>query len=397
MDFHFSPEQEVLRREVRAFLDENLTDELREEIEQGDHTPGPLGKALLHKLGEEGWLGLGWPEEYGGQGRSLLDQFVFYEEFDRERVHYGGLTLTSLAMTLIRLASDEQKQEFLPRILRGEVEFCLGYTEPGAGSDLASLTTRAERDGDEYVVNGQKVFTTGAHYSSHIWLLARTDPAAHKHKGCSLFLFPLDTPGVTVRPIYTMEGLRTNEVFLDAVRIPARCMIGAENQGFYAVAVALDYERVFLGKYVWLRRNLDDLIALCKTTPQDGGSLFDDPVVQDRLVRLHIGVERIRLLNYRVAWMIDRGEVPTAEASAQKIMASEIGQQIADEGMQILGPHALLEHGSPRALLKGRFAADWLLSPLMRFGGGTNEIQRDIIAQRELGLPRRSTPERRNR
>jgi len=186
MDFHFTPEQEALRQEVRAFLDARLDPALRKEIAESEHTPGPLAKALLAELGEKGWLGMGWPVEYGGQGRSMLDQFVFYEEFDKRNVHYGGLTITSLAMTLIRLASEEQKQAYLPKILKGELEICLGYSEPGAGSDLASLTTRAERDGDDYVINGQKVFTTGAHYSTHIWLLARTDPTAHKHKGLSL-------------------------------------------------------------------------------------------------------------------------------------------------------------------------------------------------------------------
>jgi len=173
------------------------------------------------------------------------------------------------------------------------------------------------------------------------------------------------------------------------VRIPASSRIGEENTGFYTIAVALDYERVFMGKHTWLRRDLDELIAFCKEFREAGRPLFEDPVVQDRLVRLHIDVERVRLLNYRVAWMIDQGEVPNAEASAQKVLASEVGQRLADEGMQLLGPHGQLERGSLHAPLNGSFAAAWLLSPLMRFGGGTNEIQRDIIAQRGLGLPRR--------
>lgn len=388
MDFGFTPEQEAFRQEIRKFLQENVTPELRREMETAEATPGPLSRALLKKLGKKGWLGIGWPKEYGGQGLSMMDQFVFYQELGRENVYYGGLTLTSLAMTLILVGSEEQKREFLPKILRGEVEFCIGYTEPEAGTDLASLQTRAVRDGDDYIINGQKVFTTAAHYATHIWLLARTDPSAPKHKGVSLFLFPMNTPGVTVRPLYTMGGIRTNEVFLDNVRVPASCLVGEEGKGFYNVAIALDFERVFLGQYPDLRRSLDELIAFCKEFRVNGRPLFEDPVIRDQLVRLHMEVELLRLWNYKVAWMIDRRMVPNAEASAQKVWASELRQRLADQALQWMGPYGQLRRGSPRAPLDGRFEAAWLLSPLLRFGGGANEIQRDIIAQRGLGLPR---------
>ena len=388
MDFRFSAQQEQFRQDIRRFLAEHVSDALREEIATSGHSPGPLGKAFLRLLGEKGWLGIGWPTAYGGQGRSMIEQSIFYHELDLQDIHYGNLTISSLAMTLITLASEAQKQEYLPRILRGELEICLGYTEPGAGSDLASVTTRAVREGEEYVITGQKVFTTGAHYASHIWLLARTEPTAPRHKGLSVFVFPLATPGVTVRPLYTMEGIRTNEVFLDQVRIPADAMIGAPDTGFYTVAVALDFERVFIGKYTKIRRNFDALVRCCKEPGDNGASLFDDPVVRDQLVRLHIDIERLRLLCTRTAWMIDQGKVPNAEASAQKVLASELEQRLADEGMRILGPRALLEYGSPHVPMQGYLAQAWLLAPMMKFGGGTNEIQRDIIAQRGLGLPR---------
>ncbi len=388
MDFRYSPEQEQFRQEIRRFLDENVTDALREEIATSGHSPGVLGKQFLRLLGARGWLGIGWPKEYGGQGRSMMEQSIFYHELDLQDILYGNMTIGSLAMTIIKLASEAQKQEYLPRILKGELEICLGYTEPGAGSDLASIITRAERDGEDYLITGQKVFTTGAHYSSHIWLLARTDPTAPRHKGLSVFIFPLASPGVTVRPIYTMEGIRTNEVFLDQVRVPATCMIGAANTGFPTMAVALDFERVFMGKYTKIRRNFDALVQCCKQAGDDGTRLYDDPVVQDQLVRLHIDIERLRLLCTKSAWMIDRGKVPNAEASAQKVLASELEQRVADEGMKILGPRAQLEYGSPHAPMHGYLAQSWLLAPMLRFGGGTNEIQRDIIAQRGLGLPR---------
>ena len=388
MDFRFSAEQERFRLEIRKFLAENVTDELRAEIAISGHTPGVLAKSFLRLLGERGWLGIGWPKEYGGQNRSMIEQVIMYHELDLQDIHYGNLTITSLAMALIKLATDSQKQVYLPQILKGELEICLGYTEPGAGSDLASVITRAERDGEYYIINGQKVFTTGAHYASHIWLLARTNRDAPKHKGLSVFIFPLDTPGVTVRAIYTMEGIRTNEVFLDRVRVPASCLIGEENKGFYAIAVALDFERIFMGKYTKVKRNFDALVQCCKERNEEGRSRFDDPVIRERLVRMHIDLERLRLLNLKTAWMIDKGQVPNAEASAQKVLATELEQRVADEGMSILGPRAQLEFGSPGVPMNGQLAQSWLLAPMLRFGGGTNEIQRDIIAQRGLGLPR---------
>ncbi len=388
MDFRFTPEQEQFREQIRGFLAQHLSDELRAEIAASGHTPGPLGKQFLRLLGEHGWLGVGWPREYGGQGRSMIEQTIFYHELDLHDVHFGNLTITSLAMTLIKLASEEQKREYLPRILKGELEICLGYTEPGAGSDLAGITTRAERDGTDYLITGQKVFTTGAHYASHCWLLARSEPAAPRHKGLSVFIFPLDTPGVTIHPIYTMEGIRTNEVFLDQVRVPASCMIGTPGSGFYTVAMALDFERAFMGKYTKLGRDFDALVQCCKQIDADGRPLFEDPLIKDRLVRLHIDIERLRLLCLKSAWMIDEGKVPTAEASAQKVLASELEQRLADEGIQILGGYGQLERESPHTPMKGRLTQSWLISPMLRFGGGANEIQRDIIAQRGLGLPR---------
>lgn len=388
MDFRYTPEQERFREQIRGFLAEHVSDELRHEIATSGHSPGPLGKQFLRLLGERGWLGIGWPREYGGQGRSMIEQTIFYHELDLQDIHYGNLTITSLAMALMKLASEEQKQQYLPRILSGELEICLGYTEPGAGSDLAGITTRAVRDGDEYVISGQKVFTTGAHYASHYWLLARSEPDAPRHKGLSIFIFPLDTPGVTVRPIFTMEGIRTNEVFLDEVRVPAAAMIGTPGSGFYTAAVALDFERVFMGKYTKLRRNFDELVHACRQAVDGSAVPIDDPVVRDRLVGLHLDIERLRLLCLKSAWMIDHGQVPNAEASAQKVLASELEQRLADEGIRILGPRGQLEYGSAHVPAHGHLAQSWLLSPMLRFGGGANELQRDIIAQRGLGLPR---------
>jgi hypothetical protein len=265
----------------------------------------------------------------------MIEQTIFYHELDLQDIHYGNLTITSLAMALMKLASEEQKQQYLSRILKGELEICLGYTEPGAGSDLAGITTRAVRVGDEYVINGQKVFTTGAHYASHIWLLARSEADAPRHKGLSVFIFPLATAGITVHPIYTMEGIRTNEVFLDDVHVPASAMIGTAGSGFHTAAIALDFERVFMGKYTKLRRNLDALMHECRQSLDGSAPPFDDPVVRDRLVGLHLDVERLRLLCLKSAWMIDQGQVPNAEASAQKVFASDLEQRLADEGIRI--------------------------------------------------------------
>ena len=231
-------------KQVRRFVDEHLTPELREEVEREQYAIGPLGKQFVRLMGRQGWLGIGWPREYGGQGRGAIEQWLFLEEMAAENLPTSGLTLNSVGPTLMRVGSERSKAQYLPKILNGEIEFAVGYTEPNAGSDLASLQTRAVREGDSYVINGQKIYTSAAHHSTHIWLLARTDPKAPKHQGISIFIVPIDAPGVTIRPLATMGSERSNEVFFEDVRIPAGNLVGEENRGWYYVAMALDFERL---------------------------------------------------------------------------------------------------------------------------------------------------------
>ena len=389
MDYQFTPEQEEFREQVRAFVRDEVPKEIIEQIQSApDGAASEAGREFKRLLGQKGLLGISWPTEYGGAGKPLIHQFILTEELGYHGLPYGGLSLTSVGPTLFRAGTDEQKQEYLSGILSGEMEFALGYTEPSAGTDLGSLQTRAVADGDDYVINGQKIFTSAAHYSTHIWLAARTDPNEPKHRGVSLMIVPLDTPGITIRPLWTMGDGRTNEVFFEDVRIPRKNLVGEENRGFYIVAMALDYERAAVAPISPLQRNLDELVQFAKDTRRNGTTLAEDPIIRHKLADLGVQVGILRLFSYRNAWMIENELVPTKEASIAKIWSSELAQRLAATALEIMGPAGQLKRGSKWANLQGRFERYYRQVPLMRFGAGTNEIQRNIIAQRGLGLPR---------
>jgi len=386
VDFSLSPEQEAFQQQVRRFIHEHLTADLRDEVEREQYAIGPLGKKFVRLMGQQGWLGIGWPREYGGQGRGAIDQWLFLEEMAAENLPTGGLTLNSAGPTLMRVGSERQKQEYLPKILTGEIEFAIGYTEPNAGSDLASLQTRAVREGDSYIINGQKIYTSAAHHSTHIWLLARTDFKAPKHRGISIFIVPIDAPGVTIRPLATMGSERSNEVFFEDVRIPADNLVGEENRGWYYVTMALDFERLM--PHARIRRYLEHLIDYAKNTVVDGRPLSKHPRVRIALARLAVDVELLRLFSLRSAWMIERGLVPNAEASVFKIFMSELNQRIATAAQDIMGPYATLRAEDTLTPVEGRLEKLYRSFPLFKFAGGTNEVMRNIIAQRGLGMPR---------
>jgi alkylation response protein AidB-like acyl-CoA dehydrogenase len=392
IDFRFSAKLEAFRQEFRQFLAEEVTPEVQRETEPGWHAEGvglgPAGKALIRKMGERGYLGLSWPKEHGGQEKSPLYLFILSEEMARVNAPIPGLTWTSVAPTLIRVGTEEQKREFLPRILRGEIEICLGYTEPGAGSDLASLQFRAEEDGDDFVLNGQKMFTSSAHCSDYVWLLARTDPDAPKHKGLSLFLVPLDSEGITIRPLWTIGDGRTNETFYDDVRVPRKLLIGEMNRGWYYAATALDFERVGGVPYNHYLAIWEALLEVCRETSLNDRSIIEDPVVREQLSWLGVEVEATRLFAYRTAWMIAEGVVPNYEASSQKVFATEHLQRMANAATQMLGLYGQLRPGSKRAPALGRFERLYRSCRQRTVSAGANEIQRNIIAQRGLGLPR---------
>jgi alkylation response protein AidB-like acyl-CoA dehydrogenase len=386
VDFSLTPEQEAFKKQVRDFINQHLTPELREEVEREQYAIGPLGKKFVRRMGRQGWLGIGWPKEYGGQGRGAIDQWIFLEEMAADNLPTGGLTLNSAGPTLMRVGSEQQKREYLPKILTGEIEFAIGYTEPNAGSDLASLQTRAVRDGDSYVINGQKIYTSAAHHSTHIWLLARTDPKLPKHRGISIFIVPIDAPGVTIRPLQTMGSERSNEVFFEDARVPAANLVGEENRGWQYVTMALDFERLM--PHARIRTHLDNLIEHAKNTVKDGRPLSQHYHVRIALARLAVEIEALRLFSMRCAWMIERGQVPNAEASVFKIYMSELNEHIAAAAQNIMGAYATILAEDPLAPVEGKLEKLYRSFPLYKFAGGTNEVMRNIIAQRGLGMPR---------
>jgi len=352
-----------------------------------------LGKRLRARLAERGWLGASWPKEFGGLGMRPIFQYALVDELSYWNFPYGSLTTASIAPTIMAFGSEQQKAEYIPKILSGDVEFALGYSEPNAGSDLASLQTRAVRDGDEWVINGQKVWNSGAHKATHEWLAVRTDPQAPKHRGISVLIVPLTARGITIRPLWAMGYNggwdRTNETFFDNVRVPANALVGEENRGWYIIQNALDLERVAIGPNGPLRREFDLLVAqLAKVRTPGGGSALADPVVQCEIGQLQTEIRAAGAISLRNAMLIEQGMIPTKEASMVKVYASELRCRIASTGMNLLRRFGLLQLGNDDAPEDGYFEAHFRASPVARFGGGTNEIQRRIIATRGLGLPR---------
>ncbi|MCH7837317.1 MAG: acyl-CoA dehydrogenase family protein [Chloroflexi bacterium] len=397
MDFRDKPEEAAFRQEVRQFLKEELPDRFRGVgvYEGGGRNDmrsrfGEL-KEWRTKLADKGWIAPAWPQEYGGAGFSVMQQFIMNEEFAENRApQVGGMGTSMIGPTLIVHGSKEQKQEHLSRILSGEVQWCQGFSEPESGSDLASLQTRAVRDGDDYVINGQKIWTSGAQYSHWMFLLARTDPDAPKHKGISYFMLDMKSPGVTVRPLVNMLGnTGFNEVFFENVRVPAENLVGEENRGWYIGVTTLDFERSSIGSAVGLRLQVEGLIKFAKEHTKDRQSnLEGQPTLRyelaDRLVEANVA----RLLSYRVVTMQNKGLVPNHEASMTKLYASELNQRIARTSIKVTGLYGQLMPGSEWAAAKGRYGSSYVQTLASTIAGGTSEVQRGIIATRGLGLPR---------
>jgi alkylation response protein AidB-like acyl-CoA dehydrogenase len=390
MHFAFTPEQQALRRTIRRYYEELFTPELRAAFEaEREEMGGPVFREIVGRMGSDGWLGIGWPVEYGGQGRTALEQFIFWDETHRARAPLPIIAVNTIGPTLIQYGSPEQKAELLPRILKGELFFAVGYTEPGAGTDLASLQTRAVRDGDAYVVNGQKIFTTHAHDADYVWLAARTDPDAPKHKGISILLVPTDAPGFSYTPIRTMTGERTNATFFEDVRVPVANRVGPENAGWSLITSQLNHERITLACPGFLDRMLDEVWgwALHAKT-RDGGRVIDVAWVQLHLARVFAKLEALKLLNWRSAWSVSVGQPNMAEASAVKVMGSEAFVECYRLLLEITDAAGLVRAGEPGALFGGLLEQAYRSAVTLTFGGGVNEVQRDIIALAGLGLPR---------
>ena len=382
-----TPEQKKLQAELRAYMAKLITPVVLEEI-RGSEGGGPRYRGVLRELGKDGWLGVGWPKEYGGRALSAIEQYIFAEEIQRTGFPLPFLTINSVAPTIMRFGTDEQKKRFLPKIQAGEMLIAIGYSEPEAGTDLASLKTRAVRDGSEWVINGQKTFTSLADHSDYVWLAVRTNPTAAKHRGISMFLVPLDTPGVKITPIWTMGGVRTNATYYEDVRVPADNLVGGENQGWSLITNQLNHERVALFNYGPMSETFADVVRWAKETQHpDGGRVIDKPWVQHNLARFKAKLEVLKVMNWKQAWDITQGGLHPAQASAIKVFASEFNVEGYHLLMEVLGEEGTIRDGSPGAVLRGRIERTYRSVLILTFGGGTNEVQRDIIAMAGLGMP----------
>ncbi|HIM80121.1 MAG TPA: hypothetical protein EYM54_08485 [Dehalococcoidia bacterium] len=399
MEFAYTAEQQALRDEVQRFIQENVDEDVRREIENTDEmSQGPLVRDLRKKVAAKGWVGISWPKEYGGQDGSRIDQYIVEEEFSRIGVGVGGAG--SGAPAILAAGTEEQKKTLLPGLISGEITLALGFTEPQAGADLASLQCRAVRDGDDFVINGQKMYTSSAHYASHIYLMARTDPDAPKHRGISIFIFPMNTPGITVRPLWTIQNdppapigttygqRRTNETFFEDVRVPATCMLGEENQGWYVGAMGLNLDRVGASRYLISVRRDEDIINWAKDNDLGGHDVSQDPAIRDRLAELWIEAQVCRLMTMRSMSLMERGDTFTYEGAAEKVWAPEHGVRTTETISQILGPYAQLMSTSEEAIEHGLFAHNLLGSFQSGINHGSVQVMRDQIARRGLGLPR---------
>jgi len=386
MDFDWEPEHRAFLAEVRAFIREWRTPELLAEYAATYGADGPELRRFRDALEEKGWMRMCWPVSEGGEGRSPLYQFLFVEEMEYWGMPYGNLTYTSIGPAIRHFGSEEQKRAYLPGIWKGELTFALGYSEPNAGTDLASLRTRAVRVGDEWVIDGQKIWTSLADVATHIWLAARTDPDLPKHQGISVFIVPTDSPGLTVRPLQAMYGGHTCETFYDAVRVPHANLVGGTNRGWPIIMHALNHERVSLAATGSLARLFDQLVLhLARERPDRLG----DPAVRRRLAELTLDLHEHRALALRNAWILAKGGTPVAEASMAKVSGTELRARLANAAMDLLGRYgALSKESGDLAPAEGRMEWAYRISPIFRFGGGTNEVMRDIIAVAGLGLPR---------
>ena len=407
MEFGYTPEQQALRHEVRAFIAENLTDDVKAEMadlsEGFGVSPGRSNAThvnqLFRKIGERGWLGIAYPKEYGGQDADRMTQYIVEEEFARVDISLG--LGGSGAPAIMAAGTEEQKRYYIPKLITGEYSFALGFTEPHAGADLASLQCRAVRDGDEYVINGQKMYTSAAHVATHIYLMARTNPNLPKHRGISIFLFPMDTPGITVRPLWTIQNEprapigttygtpRTNETFFEDVRIPASSLLGKENEGWRVGAMGLNLDRVGAARYLISVRRDEDIVNFVKANAFDGYAPAKDPAIRDKIAELWIEAQVCRLMTMRSMSIVEHGGNFTYEGSAEKTWAPEHGVRTTEAIAQMLGPYGQLLNGSPHAVESGIFAHNLQGAFQSGINHGSTQVMRDQICRRGLDMPRK--------
>lgn len=389
MEFSFTPEQDRLRLEVREFLQKEVTEDSRLDF-RFDRPYSPDTWKVLRGLGERGWLCPAWPRELGGIGASPLDNYVIQDEISYAYAPTPFAVISAMVVgpTLLLHGSEEQKKKYLPMIARGEVEFSMGYTEPQSGSDLASLSLRADDKGEYYLVNGQKMFSTKADFADYGWVAVRTDPDnPKKHKGISLLIIDLkNTPGITINPIYNMSGYHSTEVFYDDVKIPKENLVGELNQGFYIIGAALLFERAI--SVSGFHRPLEMLVDYVKSTRRGGKLLSEDPLVRRKIAEIEMKFAVTGVIARRLSWMQEEKLFALNETAMAKLLSTELVYDLANVGIQVMGPYGELVSDSKYAELQGWFAHIYQESPHYKIAGGTSEIQRQIISTRGLGLPR---------
>ncbi len=391
MHLEETAEQRALREELRAYFANLLTPEVRAEL-AADKEGGPVFRRLVKQMGTDGWLGVGWPTQFGGQGRPPTDQFIFFDEVQRAAAPFPFVTLNTVGPTLMAFGSGEQKATLLPGILRGEINFAIGYTEPEAGTDLASLRTRAVRDGDEYVINGNKIFTSQADQADYVWLAVRTDVEAPKHRGISILLVPTSSPGFSVTPIMTVGGTKTTATYYDDVRVPVSNLVGEENAGWRMITTQLNHERVGLAALGGLAHRLwDDVARYAAATDANANQkLIEIPWVQLDLARTYAKLEAMRLLNWRMTAAVTDGSLGPGDASAVKVYGTETAVEVYRVLTGVVGAAGYVRPGSPGAVLAGELERAGRWAQVNTFGGGVNEVQREIVATAALGMARQA-------
>lgn len=391
MRISYTPEQEELRRELRSYFTNLMTPERREALTSsggGEVGTGTAYRDTVAQMGKDGWLTLNWPKEYGGQARSPMDSLIFTDEAAIAGVPVPFLTINSVAPTIMAFGTEEQKKFFLPKIAAGELHFSIGYSEPGAGTDLANLRTTAVRDGDDYVINGQKMWTSLIAYADWVWLAVRTNPDAKKHRGISMLTVPTTAEGFSWTPVHTMAGVDTSATYYSDVRVPVTNLIGEENGGWKLVTNQLNHERVALVSPQPIFLALREVREWAQNTKDDGGArLIDSEWVQLNLARVHAKAEVLKLINWELASAASEDLSP-ADASAAKVYGTELATEAYRLLMEVLGTAATVRQNSPGSLLRGRVERMHRACLILTFGGGTNEVQRDIIGMVALGLPR---------
>jgi alkylation response protein AidB-like acyl-CoA dehydrogenase len=388
MQISYTPEQEQLRQQLREYFAGLMTPDLRDRLAStsGEYGDGQAYKQVVRQLGQDGWLAIGWPAEYGGQNRGMLDQLIFTDEAAIAGVPVPFLTINTVGPTIMRFGTAEQKERYLPRIAAGELHFSIGYSEPEAGTDLASLRTRAVRDGDEYVINGQKMWTSLIQYADFVWLACRTNPDAPRHKGLSIIIVPTDAEGFSWTPVRTVAGPGTSATYYSDVRVPVGNLVGEEHGGWPLITNQLNHERVALTSSAPVLTALADVTQWARSAKLgDGRRVIDQEWVQLNLARVHARAEFLKLMNWRIA--SQSGSPGPAAASATKVYGTELTIEAARLMMEVLGANAEVRTGSVGAALAGRIERMHRSALILTFGGGTNEVQRDIIGAVALGLP----------